>query len=140
MYNWILTQYRKLGREVITYLIAGVLTTLFNYAVFFLLTRLTPLALVSSNLIAWATSVVFAYLTNRRWVFRSTANGWKKLLGEFAAFIGSRLFSGVADTTLMIIMVEHLNISDVISKLLVNVFVIIINYIFSKFLVFRKKP
>jgi putative flippase GtrA len=86
---------------------------------------------------AWVTAVLFAYVTNRKWVFRSEARG-KDILKEFSSFFACRLITGVIDWLCMFIFVELLNWNDVIIKFLANCIVIVINYIASKLIIFKK--
>jgi putative flippase GtrA len=137
MIGWIHTQWKKY-REVLLYLIFGVLTTVVNYAAYVLFTRAVALPLVAANLLAWVLAVAFAYATNRRWVFESKTKGIAALT-EAGAFVAARIFSGVVDTACMVLLVEWLHIHDMIAKILVNVLVIVINYILSKLIIFRKK-
>ena len=122
-------------REIINYLIFGVLTTVVNIVTFYLLTALSVNWQIS-NVIAWITSVVFAYITNKRYVFESSNKSvWK----EFLSFVYFRLLSFVIDMGCMYLMIDIMNINDLISKVVVNVLVVILNYVFSKLFVFKKK-
>jgi putative flippase GtrA len=87
-----------------------------------------------SNILAWFFSVLFAYVTNRIWVFESKS---PDILKEMSLFFGGRIFSGAVDTGLMYLFIDVLMISDLISKIVVQVIVIILNYIFSKLIVFK---
>jgi putative flippase GtrA len=137
MIGWIRAQWKKY-REVLLYLIFGVLTTAVNYAAYVLFTRAVALPLVAANLLAWVLAVAFAYVTNRRWVFESKTKGIAAL-AEAGSFVAARIFSGVVDTVCMVLLVERLHVHDMIAKILVNVLVIVINYVLSKLLIFRKK-
>ncbi|WP_242964913.1 GtrA family protein [Scatolibacter rhodanostii] len=129
-------------REPISYLFFGVLTTAVNY--------ITALAANAwflqigvekswpSVSIAWAISVLFAYVTNRIWVFRSKKSGKKEVLKELAAFVGARLSSGIIEVVLMTLFVDNMGYNFDIMKLLCNVLVIVLNYVFSKLFVFKK--
>lgn len=124
-----------LNKETIYYLIFGVLSTLTNIIVYKICTIL-DLFYILANIIAWVISVLFAFYTNKYFVFN---NKNKITLFEFISFISSRLFTGVLDLILMYITVSIFNFDDFIMKLIINIFVIILNYIFSKLLVFKKK-
>lgn len=126
-------------REMILYLIFGGLTTLVNIVCYALLARGAGMDVTLSTAIAWAVSVVFAYLTNRKWVFQSKAIGTKAVSYEIATFFGGRVFSGLLDIGIMFLFVEWLGFNDLIVKILSNVLVIILNYLISKWIVFRKK-
>jgi putative flippase GtrA len=137
MTAWIRSQWNKY-REILLYLIFGVLTTVVNYVAYLLLTRAVALPLIAANVLAWVLAVAFAYATNRRWVFESKTKG-SAALKEAAAFVAARIFSGVVDTACMVLLVEWLHLYDMLAKILVNVLVIAINYILSKVIIFRKK-
>jgi putative flippase GtrA len=125
---------QKQIKEICLYLLFGGLTTLVNIVSFWVLDRLLlPTAL--STVIAWVLSVVFAFLTNKKYVFESKNNPFKELI----AFFGCRAFSGVFDLAVMVIFVDVLKYPSMIIKILSNVVVILMNYFFSKFLIFGKK-
>lgn len=132
--------YRKY-REIICYLIVGGLTTVVSLVVYYVcvLTFLdpqVPLQLQAANVISWVAAVAFAYFANRRFVFESKN---KNILKEAAAFCGSRLTTLFLDMGGMFLLVSVIGINDKIAKLLVQVLVVIGNYVLSKFLVFRKR-
>lgn len=132
-------------RELIMYGIFGVLTTIVNYAAYLLCMAAgeraaVPYANTAASCAAWVISVLFAYFTNRRWVFASKAEGFAPRAKECASFFASRLFSGVIDLAIMYAAADVMGFDGRIVKLLSNVLVIIINYILSKFIVFKKMP
>ena len=127
-------------REVISYLIVGVLTTVVSLAVYYacVLTFLDPqqpLQLQVANVISWIAAVTFAYVTNRKYVFKSDD---PHLIREGTAFFASRVGTLLIDMAAMFLLVTVLGMNDKIAKLIVQVLVVVGNYIFSKFLVFRK--
>ena len=124
----------KKYRQQIDYLFWGVATTAVNYAVYFLLTRLCNLGIVSANVIAWAIAVIFAFVVNRALVFHGNGS----LFLEFLLFTGGRIFSGALETGILWLFVDMLLFPDQIVKIIASVIVVILNYIFSKF-IFRKK-
>lgn len=134
-------------REAIVYLFFGGLTTLVNIVVYWVLARV-GLATFWANGIALAVSILFAYVTNRRFVFASAAHGaeaWR----EFGKFILCRLGTGVLDQGIMVLGVDVLGPLVVSAagmelwglgvKVFSNVIVIVLNYVFSKVLIFRKR-
>ena len=129
--------YRKY-REMILYLIFGGLTTLVNIFSYFVLTDVGKIQYLVSTAIAWVLSVLFAYFTNRVWVFRSTASGAKAIAREMGSFFGCRLLSGVIDMGIMFVCVSVLGLPDKVIKILANVVVIILNYLFSKLFIFKE--
>lgn len=122
--------------EVFNYLFIGGCTTLISIIIYAFCTRLFGLSLIISNIISWIISVIFAYFSNRVVVFKSSST---KYLKEFLSFTSSRIITLFLDTFLMILFVKKLFINDIISKIIVQIVVIIGNYILSKLFVFKKK-
>ena len=125
-----------LNKETFLYLIFGILTTIVNIVSFFLFNKLFNYKL--SNIIAFILAIVFAYITNKKYVFESKKEEKTEIIKEFIFFIGSRLFNFVLDMLLMVLFIEALFMNVLISKIIANIFVIILNYILSKKLVFKK--
>lgn len=128
-------------KEIINYLIFGVLTTIISLLTYYLLvlTILNPdmaLELQIANIISWLVSVTFAYITNRKYVFNSKNKNIKK---EITKFYSSRITTLIIDMFLMFIFVSIFNFNDKIIKLIVQVIIIILNYLLSKLLVFKEK-
>jgi len=128
----------KKNREVIFYLIFGVLTTVINFIVYIVSTRILNLDTVVSTIIAWIIAVLFAYITNKLYVFKSKQESVTKLLKEFVTFILARVFTGVLDVLIMYIFVDILTLNDILMKILSNIIVVILNYILSKIVIFKK--
>ena len=112
----------------------GTLTFFVNVIVYFLFENVFGINYIISNIIAWFFSVLFAYITNRIWVFESKS---ANIIKEMSLFFGGRIFSGVVDTGLMYLFIDILTIGDLISKIVVQVIVVILNYVFSKLIVFK---
>lgn len=126
------------NRELISYLIFGVLTTIVNYISYLLFAPFFETTTIPT-MIAWVLSVVFAYVTNRIFVFCSKENGWKALAWEAFSFLGARVLSGVLDVGFMWLFADIIDFNDKWVKLISNVFVIIFNYASSKLVIFRKR-
>ena len=131
----LITQYK----EVIVYLIFGALTTFVNYLVYFPLYNWLSVSAAISNIIAWFIAVIFAYLTNKPFVFRS--NNWSIdfIAMEFLKFFGCRIGSGLLETAILWITVDYLAYNGNVIKILVSVLVVIVNFVSSKWIVFNKK-
>lgn len=129
---------KVLNRETILYLVFGVLTTILNYAVYEICKWL-GIHYTLSTILAWVLSVIFAYITNKLFVFESKSFETAVLIREILSFVSCRLFSGLCDLLFMVFAVEMISMNDSLAKLVSNVFVVIINYIFSKLFIFRKK-
>ena len=132
----------KKYEEIIVYLIVGVMTTIFSWGACFVaeVLGLDPKDTVQHfliNTIGWAAGVLFAYPLNRKWVFHSTN---PKILKEFSGFAASRLSTWILDIVVMEIMVNVVNMNYWIAKIFISsVLVTILNYVFSKVLIFKKK-
>lgn len=137
-----LNQFRSLWekyRSILIYIIFGVLTTAVNYLVYIPCLNLLGLSASVSNIIAWCVAVLFAFLTNKPFVFESKDWSAKTVVPEFTKFVGTRVASGLVETLILLVTVDLLGWNGNIWKLLTNVIVVILNYIGSKLLVFRKK-
>lgn len=128
----------KKYRELILYLIFGVLTTLVNYISWWVMEPFFASSTVPVTA-AWIISVLFAYVTNRKFVFESKVTGGKALLKELLSFLTARILSGVLDLCIMWVFADWLRFDNRVVKLVSNVFVVIFNYIASKLVIFRKK-
>lgn len=124
-----------IDRELILYVVFGFFTFVVNFVTYFIFVGL-GLNYLIANALAWFFSVLFAYITNRKWVFESKS---PDILKEMSLFFGGRIFSGVVDTALMYLFIDVLVLGDFISKTVVQIIVIILNYIFSKLIVFTEK-
>ncbi len=153
-------------REMVLYLVFGVLTTAVNLLTFWLFKKLfisigwsgvlnsafTSLGwekaidflsdgseYLDANTIAWVAGVLFAFFTNKLFVFESKS--WKPAVAakEFIAFVGARLFSFAVESVMMFVMVSLLNMNELLAKIVVAVIVIILNYVFSKLFIFKNK-
>ncbi len=126
-------------RDLILYGIFGLLTTLLNTAVYWLCAHPLGMDAVPSTMIAWFVAVLFAYLTNRKWVFHSEAKTGREIGREILSFYLCRLATGVLDWLLMYLLVDRLHWPDLPVKIAVNVIVILLNYVASKLVIFRKR-
>lgn len=127
---------KLMGREVFMYLLFGGLTTVINIVVYYLCTLINIPTGISTT-IAFIVSVLFAYVTNRKWVFQSKAKG-KEIFNEIWKFFSVRIGTYFIDLGLMILLVDKLEWNGLLCKVLVNILVIILNYIASKLIVFKK--
>lgn len=123
-------------QEMVNYVFFGGLTTLVNIIVFFLLDTGLGCPYLIANAIAIVVSILFAYVTNKIWVFQSKTENFQETFYEFTKFIGFRLLSGLADMATMWVLVDLLIIDSSISKLLTQFIVVVLNYVFSKFFIF----
>lgn len=125
-------------REVLMYLVFGFLSTVVNILSFYILDKL-GIDLFLNNFISWVLAVIFAFVTNKLFVFESKTETKGAFIREFLSFILARIFSLGVDMATIHLLVNILNIHKIVSKVISNVIVIIINYVFSKLFIFKKK-
>ena len=125
--------------DVLSYLFFGVLTTVVNYLIYLPVYNFCGLSAALSNMIAWVGAVIFAFLTNKPFVFHSHDWSAKTVVPELTKFVSCRIASGVLETVILFLAVDCMNWNGNIWKLVTQVLVIIINYVGSKLLVFRNK-
>ena len=132
-------------KEAMRYLIFGALTTIVNILTYFIFAKviLTPigndtLKVNISEIIAFIAGVIFAYITNKLYVFNSKTNSIKELTREIASFFSCRIFTEII-SILMMNMAVTFKINDVFMKVVSNIVVIILNFVFSKILIFKNK-
>ncbi len=124
-------------QEAINYVIFGGLTTVVNLVIYY------PLKLVIdyliANVVAWVGSVIFAFFVNKAFVFEDSRWDPKALLFQGTTFASARLLSLAMEELILIVFVSGLGMSENIMKLLAQIIVIIVNFVASKFIIFRKK-
>ena len=123
--------------QLILYGIFGALTTIINIVVYWLCTRILSCPVVPSTVIAWTVAVLFAYWSNRKFVFHSTVKSHSGILKEATEFFSCRIATGILDVIIMYVFVDVLGFYDVIIKTTSNIIVIILNYIASKLFIFK---
>lgn len=139
LFNWCLNLYKKY-KEIFNYLICGGIATVINIGVFAGLNHVLGENLYQvSNVIAILASVFFQYFSNRFFVFERKEQTKKEVWIEFGKFMSARAVTAILDIAIMYVGVSLLKFNELIMKVFTNVIVIILNYIFSKFLVFTKK-
>ena len=135
----------KKQKELILYIVFGVATTAVNWIIYTFLTLVLQAGMTLSNAIAWAGAVLFAFITNKLFVFESRSMDLGIMLKEALLFVSARIFSGVFEVflpTLLVIIGLNQTLWEIEgfwAKALVSVLVVILNYIVSKMLVFKKK-
>lgn len=130
--------YRKY-KSILSYLIFGVLTTVVNVAAYYLCYDVIGIENIPSTMVAWIIAVAFAFITNKLFVFESRSWKMRIALKEACNFTLCRLGTGVIELIVMYVFVDVLNYNGTVMKLISNIIVIILNYIASKLLIFRKK-
>ena len=138
MIDIILDLLRK-HRELVSYVFWGVMTTIVNYAAYTLLTEVIHIYYLTGIVIAWALSVLFAYFVNKLFVFQSRDWAWQVALRELWQMVAARLFSLGLEMAIMWFFVDTLRCNHLVVKLAANVVVVIVNYVLSKFIIFKQK-
>ncbi len=124
--------------EVMRYLIFGALTTVINILTYYICLYVLHIPNLISNIIAWILSVIVAYLTNRKYVFDSKAETPKAIIIEVISFFASRIATLLIDEGIMYVTVDKLLWNGLLMKIISNVIVIILNFVLSKLVVFKK--
>ncbi|MDR1665307.1 MAG: GtrA family protein [Clostridiales bacterium] len=128
-----------LTREIITYLVFGVLTTLVGLSTYWLFSEALGIETVVSNILSSLIAIVFAYITNKIFVFRSPSWEAKLIVREFVPFISGRLLTMLLETVLLKLLVDYAGLPNMWVKFFLMVIVVVLNYIVSKFAVFVKR-
>lgn len=134
----ILHKLYKKYEELVMYIIVGVCTMIVSLVSYYILANPLGIYYQTANIISWVLAVAFAYVTNKKFVFKSRYSGLSGTAKEMASFVSSRIASLLAEVISMYFFVQICQIDDNIVKLMNQVLVTVLNYIFSKFWVFRK--
>lgn len=126
-------------KGIILYLSFGVLTTVVSLGLYYLFQEVLCYSATVSNVISWVGAVLFAFLTNKPFVFGSHDWSLETLIPELTKFVGGRLASGLFETVFLFITVDLLSLHSMLMKLIASIFVVIANYVISKLFVFRNK-
>ncbi len=129
------TNLNKKYKEIVNYVIVGGFTTIVSILSYYFF-RIFLQNYVLCTILSWIAAVSFAYITNRKYVFHSKE---KNICREFFEFTGSRVLSLLSEIAIMFILVDFLNIKDKLAKIIVQIIIMILNYVFSKLFVFREK-
>lgn len=124
-------------KNLLLYLLFGGFTTIINIFVYSFCTYKCQISNTKSTIIAWFVSVSFAFITNKLFVFEKKSWNYTAIK-EYISFFSFRFLSGVLDVIFMYITVDLLNFHSVFMKIVSNIFVITLNYIFSKFIIFKE--
>lgn len=137
--------YREHNEEIMSYIAFGVLTTIVNILTYSLFASIILKVLPSeemrvntSEIIAFIVALIFAYVTNKKYVFESTTEGFKAICKEFTSFTSCRLVTEFI-SILMMNAAIWFSINDILMKIIANIVVIILNFVFSKLIIFKKK-
>lgn len=134
--NWLKKIFMK-DQEIFKYILFGVLTTVVNIAVFFLFDTVLNFSYIIANAISIIAAILFAFFTNKKYVFKAKSQSWKLAFKEFYLFVGLRSVSGLFDMLSMWMLVDFMNLETNLSKILTQFIIVVLNYIFSKLYIFR---
>lgn len=134
MFNKLFVLYKKY-KEIINYLIFGGLTTLISIITYALFAKVFHIDYLISNVLSWVLAVLFAYITNKIFVFESKS---KKNIKEITSFFFFRVVSLIMEMIILYVFVDMLHIDDLVTKIIAQIIVIVSNYVFSKVFVFKK--
>lgn len=123
--------------EFVLYVVFGVFTTIVNIGIYWFLADVAGVYYLIANMVAWLGAVLFAYVTNRKWVFKSRQTGFKKIFKEMMLFICGRVLSGIGDMVILFVFVDVLKLGNLPGKIASQIFVVIFNYVFSKLMIFK---
>ena len=140
------------NKSVLLYLFFGGLTTLVSILTFWLAElfirsdfnvsifgSMYSTKVVLSNAISWICAVLFAFFTNRIWVFNSPTDSWTGFFKQMAAFFGGRFATFLLETAILVVFVSILNFNEMLVKIIAQLVVLVSNYVISKLIVFRKR-
>lgn len=140
--NNVINLYKKY-QEIINYLIVGVLTTVVSIVIYFLFSLILDIEnnilFILANVLSWICAVIFAYITNKKFVFNTTTSNKKEEIKVFSMFVSSRITTLLIELAFMFITVKVILINDKIAKVIAQFIVIVLNYVLSKLFVFKKK-
>lgn len=129
----------KKYKDILFYTIFGVLTTLINIITYWAMSHFLMWNVMISTVFAWFIAVVFAFMTNRKWVFYSSTVAIQDILLELLSFLICRLGTGIIDIGIMFLFVEQMDCPDTLIKTLANIIVIALNYAASKWIIFKSR-
>lgn len=126
-------------REQILYMVFGVLTTAVSILVYAVFTEWLSMDELIANIISWVIAVMFAFVTNRIWVFRSNENGAAAVLRQMLTFYAGRVLTLLIEELMLWVFVKELSFNGLAVKTAAQLVVIVLNYIISKLLIFKRK-
>ena len=125
-------------RHYSMYLIFGIITTLVNLVIYKILID-TGIHYTVSTTIAFIVAVTVAFWTNRTWVFRSQSRGLKAIFREMTSFFSVRIVTYFVDLLGLIMLIELMHLDEFLSKIIINILVVVLNYLLSRFVVFQAR-
>ncbi|MBQ9273341.1 MAG: GtrA family protein [Succinivibrio sp.] len=141
-YKWLISQLFAVAlipdyREIWRYGVAGVGTTAINISSFWFFSAIAGIYFMTANALAWLLSFLFAFATNKLWVFQSAGLRTRRSLYEFVGFLGVRLFTLLLDMVLIWLFIAVWHWANLLAKISDALIIIVLNYLLGKYLVFR---
>ena len=133
----ILEPFYKKNKEMLLYLFFGGLSFVISVVTFAIFCNCFNMNTLIANVLSWIITVLFAFLTNRIWVFNSSTNGWKEFAKQIFSFYCGRIITLLIEEIILFIFISKLNLNNILIKIIAQIVVIIGNYIISKKMVFR---
>lgn len=127
----------KKNKQVILYIFFGACTTVINGVCYEGLYKCTNIGNMTSTIIAWLIAVLFAFVTNKEYVFNAKRRCFKRRFNQFALFFLCRVFTGIFDVIIMVLAVDFLKLNSLLWKFISNIIITVINYVLSKFIIFK---
>lgn len=131
-------EWYRAHKEGMRYLVFGGLAFILSIAIFSICKNLCNISTIPSNVISWIITVLFAYITNKLFVFYSKVDCLKNLVKEILYFFGARVFTLVVENAILKITVDYYELNSILMKMISNILVIILNFVFSKLFIFNK--
>ena len=129
----------KEKKEILSYLIFGGLTFLVSVTSYAIFDTVLSMNELIANVLSWILAVSFAYVTNKKWVFDAPTNTKKELLKQISAFFGGRVATLLVEEFILLIFVTLLKFPSIPVKVVAQIIVIVLNYIISKWFIFKNK-
>ena len=140
--NNVINLYKKY-QEIINYLIVGVLTTVVSIVTYFLFSLILDIEnnilFILANVLSWICAVIFAYITNKKFVFNTTTSNKKEEIKVFSMFVSSRITTLLIELAFMFITVKVILINHKIAKVIAQFILLVLNFVLNKLFVFKKK-
>lgn len=133
-----LTKCTQLIKKIISFTFWGILTTVLNVALYYIF-RHIKISVQISTALAWFLCVLFAFVTNKKYVFKGGESSTKSFIREIVYFYGSRFFSGIADVLIMSLFVDVIGLNEVFSKITDEILISAFNFLFSFLVIFKEK-
>lgn len=134
--NW-LNEKMEQHKEIIRYIIFGAMTTVVNFAVFYFIDTILGISYLIANAISIAVSILFAFFTNKWFVFQTKSETFGEWFREFMLFLSLRMGTSVFDMLSMWLLVQFASMDSNLAKLLTQFIVVALNYVFSKLFIFK---